>query len=268
MPHTEKMEERLRFLEIDQDIIEELHSARQILEPEIDRMLDEFYAHIVEQPQLKKIFADDKAITRAREAQKNHWLRTLFDGEFDSAYFAQAELIGRAHARVGLTPNWYIGGYCNMLVKFIRHVLAVVSIDGRDASPIIETICKAVLLDLDLVVHSYLEAKDLVTVDLLMRATRFTDDVAEMNSELDLATAQINASTEALLKDATADDRQAGHLAKLHAQTDELADKVRQLDERIRELKFSGRPYLPPGLEHTGMFAKLRTLISGNSRQS
>jgi hypothetical protein len=268
MPNTEKMEERLRFLEIDQDIIEELHSAKQILEPEIDRMLDEFYAHILEQPQLKRIFADDKAITRAREAQKNHWLKTLFDGEFDSAYFDRAELIGRAHARVGLTPNWYIGGYCNMLVKFIRHVLAVVAEDDRDASPIIETICKAVLLDLDLVVHSYLEAKDLVTVDLLMRATRFTDDVAEMNSELGLATAQINASTEALLKDATEDDRQAGHLAKLHAQTDELADKVRQLDERIRELKFSGRPYLPPGLEHTGMFAKLRTQVSGNSEQS
>lgn len=268
MPHTEEMEERLRFLEIDQDIIEELQNARQILEPEIDRMLDEFYAHILEQPQLKKIFADDKAISRAREAQKNHWLKTLFDGEFDSAYFDQAELIGRAHARVGLTPNWYIGGYCNMLVKFVRQVLAVVSKDGRDASPIIEAICKAVLLDLDLVVHSYLEAKDLVSVDLLMRATRFTDDVAEMNSELGLATAQINASTEALLKDATEDDRQAGHLAKLHAQTDELADKVRQIDERIRALKFSGRPYLPPGLEHTGMFGKLRTLVSGNSEQS
>ncbi len=261
MPHTEIIDERLRFLEIDQDVIEELHNAKQILEPEIDWMLEQFYAHILEQPQVKVIFTDDKAIARAREAQKNHWLKTLFGGEFDSAYFDQAERIGRAHARVGLTPNWYIGGYCNMLVKFVRHISAVASKDGRDATPIIEAVCKAVLLDLDLVVHCYLEAKDQVMVDVLMRATKFTDDLAEMNSELGVATAQINASTKALSKDATENDRQSGYLAMLLGQTEELADKVRQIDERIRELKFSGRPYLAPGNEHTEMFAKLRTLI-------
>lgn len=263
MPHTEIINERLRFLEIDQDVIEELHNARQIVEPEIDGMLEHFYAHILDQPQVKLIFADDEAITRAREAQKNHWLKTLFGGEFESAYFDQAERIGRAHARVGLTPNWYIGGYCNMLVKFVRHISAVASKNGRDATPIVEAICKAVMLDLDLVVHCYLEAKDQVMVDLLMRATKFTDDLAEMNSELGAATAQISASTEALSKDATENDRQSGHLAMLLGQSDELADKVKQIDERIRELKFSGRPYLAPGTEHTGMFEKLRTLIIG-----
>ena len=263
MPHIEMIEERLRFLEIDQDVTKELRNVRQILEPEMDRMLDEFYSHILDEPQVKAVFADDKAVERARQAQKNHWLKTLFGGKFEGAYFDQAERIGRAHARVGLTPNWYIGGYCNMLVKFIRHILAVAPKDGRDVSPTIEALSKAVLLDLDLVMHCYLEAKDRLMLDLLMRATRFTDELAEMNSELGIAAAQVKVSTEALSKDATENDRQAGQLAALLAKTDAVADKVKQIDERISKLKLDDRLYLHRGSEETGTFAKLKALVLG-----
>ena len=263
MPHIEMIEERLRFLEIDQDVIKELRNVKQVLEPEMDRMLDEFYSHLLDEPQVKAVFADDKAVERARQAQKNHWLKTLFGGKFESAYFDQAERIGRAHARVGLTPNWYIGGYCNMLVKFIRHILAVAPKDGRDVSPTIEALSKAVLLDLDLVIHCYLEAKDRVMLDLLMSATRFTDELAEMNSELGIAAAQIKVSTKALSKDATKNDQQGGQLATLLAKTDAVADKVKQIDERISKLKLDDRVYLRRGSEQTGMFAKLKVLVLG-----
>ena len=70
MPHTDMIEERLRFLEIDQDVTKELRNVRQTLEPEMDRMLDEFYSHILDEPQVKAVFADDKAVERARQAQK------------------------------------------------------------------------------------------------------------------------------------------------------------------------------------------------------
>jgi len=52
-------------------------------------------------------------------------------------------------------------------------------------------------------------------------------------------------------------------MAELHAQTEALADKVKQIDERISELKISDRLYLQRGVEHTGAFAKLRALILG-----
>ncbi|MDH3275463.1 MAG: protoglobin domain-containing protein [Gammaproteobacteria bacterium] len=257
------IEERLRFLEIDQDVTKELRNVKQILEPEMDRMLDEFYSHILDEPQVKAVFADDKAVERARQAQKNHWLKTLFGGKFEGAYFDQAERIGRAHARVGLTPNWYIGGYCNMLVKFIRHILAEEPKEGRDVSPTIEALSKAVLLDLDLVIHCYLEAKDRVMLDLLMRATRFTDELAELNSELGIAAAQVKESTEALSKNESENDRQAGQLAALLAKTDAVADKVKQIDERISKLKFDDRLYLHRGSGQTGTFAKLKALVLG-----
>ena len=264
MPHTEMMEERLRFLQIDQDVIEELRDAKQFLEPEIGRILERFYSHVLEEPQVKALFADDEAIERARQAQENYWLNTLFGGEFDSAYVDQAQLIGRAHARIGLTLNWYIGGYCNMLVQVIERISLLAPKMGRNPRPIIEAVSKVVFLDLDVVIHCYQEAKDRVMLDLLMRTTRFIDELAEMSGELGLAAAQIEVSTEALTSDTTENEPQTATLDELLAHTGALADKVKQVDARISELKASDRLYLKSGLEHTETFAKLKAQVLGN----
>ena len=263
MPKTEMIEERLRFLKIDQDVIEELRNAKRLLEPELDRMLENFYSHILDEPQVMAVFADDKAIERARAAQKNHWLQTLFGGKFKSTYFDKAERIGRAHARVGLTPNSYIGGYCMMLVQFIQYISVAAPKEGHDASPMIQAICKVVLLDLDLVIHCYLEAKDESMLEILRRATTFTTDMEKLNSELNLATAQVKASTKAMSEDATEKDQHASQLASLVVQVDALADKVKQIDERVGELKTGDRLYVPVGSDQTGTFAKLKALILG-----
>ncbi|MDX2411409.1 MAG: protoglobin domain-containing protein [Woeseiaceae bacterium] len=264
MAHDEMIEERLRFLEIDQDVVEELNNARQILEPELDRMLEQFYAHLLAEPSVKGVFADEKSIERAREAQKNHWLKILLGGSFESAYFDRAERIGRAHAQAGLTPNWYIGGYAKMLTQFIQHISVEAPKTGHEPSRIIQALCKAVLLDVDLAIHSYLEAKDRVMLDLLMRATRFADDLEETNSDLGFAAEQVRISAEALSKGTTENEQQAGQLAELLAQTDALEDKVKQLDERIREVKIGDRLYLHRGSENSGTFAKLKALILGD----
>ena len=263
MPNTAMIEERLRFLEIDQEVIEELHNAKQFLEPELDRMLEEFYSHLLDEPQVKAVFADDKAIERARAAQKNHWLQTLFGGKFKSAYFDKAERIGRAHARVGLTPNWYIGGYSKMLVQFVQHIVVVAPKEGRDASPIVEALCKAVLLDLDLVIHCYLEAKDESMLEILARATKFTSDMDQLNTELSFMTAQVKESTEAMSKNTNDNDRHASQLASLCVHVDALTDKAKQIDDRISQLKTGDRLYLHKGSDQTGTFAKLKALILG-----
>ena len=261
MPNTAMNEQRLRFLDIDQAVIENLRKARDILEPEFDRMLDALYARISDEPQLKELFPDDESMARARNAQKNYWLKSRLAGEFTSDHFDKAELIGRAHARVGLTPSWYIGGYSNMLAQFIQHIAAVAAEGGHDASPITEALCKAVLLDLDLVIHSYLEAKDRVIFDLLLHATRAIDGLVETNRDIRLASDKIKESTEVLLQDTKAEKGTAAPLEELLAQVKVLSANVRQLDTRIDELKSEERFYLQSGGEHTGTFSQLVSRI-------
>lgn len=257
MTYAAMIDQRLRFLEIDDAVIDGLSKARDILEPELDRILDAFYAHVAEEPQLKALFRDDKSMTHARQAQKDHWLESLLTGEFTSEHVERAGVIGRTHARVGLTPNWYIGGYSNMLTQFIKPVMDAASKAGHDASPIIEALCKAVLLDLDLVIHCYLEAKDRVIFDLLLQATRFIDDFAETNNELLVELAQVEESIERLMRNAEEDEPQPESLSELASQTKVLTAKIRQQDKRIDELKNGEQLYLRQGTEHTGTFSQI-----------
>jgi len=261
MPNTAMNEQRLRFMDIDHEVIENLHKASEILEPEFDRMLDAFYGRISAEPHLKDLFPDEQSMARARSAQKNHWLNSLLAGEFTSDHFDKAELIGRAHARVGLTPSWYIGGYSHMLAQFIQHISAQASEVGLDAGPIIEALCKAVLMDIDLVIHSYLEAKDRVILDLLLHATRTIDDLVETNGNIRQDSDRITITAEALLPDPDTDKRATEPLEELLAQAKSLSDNVQKLEERIDELKRGERLYLQSGTEHTGTFSQLVSRI-------
>ena len=70
MPYTELIEDRLRFIELDEHDIVELQQARQYIEPEIDAMLERFYEHVLSYPEFKALFEDEDSIQRARAAQK------------------------------------------------------------------------------------------------------------------------------------------------------------------------------------------------------
>lgn len=56
MPNTEIVNDRLRSLEIDQDAIKELRTARGFLEPELDNMLEKFYSQILDEPLIRSVF--------------------------------------------------------------------------------------------------------------------------------------------------------------------------------------------------------------------
>jgi len=264
MPNTGIIEDRLQFMQIDDDVVDELRIARQLLEPELDGMLEKFYSHVLDETLLKTVFSDEKSVERARNAQKNHWLQTLLGGEFKSSYFDKAQRIGRTHARVGLTPNWYIGSYCMMLVQFIQHISVVSAEEGRDATPTIEALCKAVLLDLDLAIHCYFEAKDESMVELLRRATTFAVEMEQLNAELGVVTAQVEKSAEAISRDVKENEEYASQLANLQIQVDALTDKVKQINERVGQIRTGDRLWVPICDERTGAFAKLKALVLGD----
>ncbi len=244
MPYTEFIEDRLRFLEIDEHDIVELQQARQYLEPEMDQMLERFYAHILSYPEFKALFEDEESIGRARAAQKAHWLSELFGGHFTSSYFSKADKIGRAHARIGLAPSWYIGSYSRMLNEFIECICTEAGKEGRPACETVQAVCKAVLLDVDLVTHCYLEAKSESMRLVLRRATRFAAEVAELGNGLSDASRKMQASATALASKGSAASSQGGAVQELLDQVAALAEQSRAIEDRIGELQFGDRLYI------------------------
>ena len=279
MPHTEIMEERLRLLNIDRDVVSELRKAKDILEPAMDEMLDRFYSYIRSEPDLQALFADEGAIVRARSAQKNHWL-TLFDGKYDKTYFEKTVRIGHAHARIGLTLDWYIAGYYQMFGQFIELISEKYSGRGELATQIIQAVSKVIFLDMDLVIHCYLDDKDSSMRHILRRATDFRADVWTFSDDLNAIATQIKATAETLSAEANGQpgntSRTTGtqsedvddankHIDELLAQAEQLSRQATQLDERLKKLPLSDKLYLEDDASKSGTFSRLIALVMGKN---
>ncbi|MCZ4090208.1 protoglobin domain-containing protein [Ensifer psoraleae] len=61
-------------------------------------------------------------MAQAKGRQARHW-ETISSAKFDDAYVAQVTKIGQTHARLGLEPRWYIGGYALMIENIVRAVI-------------------------------------------------------------------------------------------------------------------------------------------------
>ena len=80
------------------------------IENSVGPALDRFYAQAASNPETARHFRDASHISHAKQKQVDHW-RTIMTGKFDQAYIESVTRIGRVHARLGLEPQWYIGGY-------------------------------------------------------------------------------------------------------------------------------------------------------------
>lgn len=154
------VEQRLRFLQVDEGTIDSLRHIRAVLEPAIDNMLDELYTHLFEEPELREIFQSQASWERARAGQRNHWLDILFSGDLGLRHFEEAKQIGRTHEKYGVTLGWYMGTYCFMLDHLIDLLMQKHQDDPQHMSKLIQALTKVVFLDMDFVIDSYLEAKD------------------------------------------------------------------------------------------------------------
>lgn len=84
-------------------------------------------------------------------------------------YGAKMRTIGTVHAKIGLEPRWYIGGYAIVLDHFINAAVEEIFPKGRvfsrknmtpaDFGKALGSLAKAVLLDMDLAISVYLEGR-------------------------------------------------------------------------------------------------------------
>jgi methyl-accepting chemotaxis protein len=157
------IDRRVRFMGMDGKVREALREAGPFIEAQLPRALDAFYEVVRAWPETRSFFGDEGQIQRAHQAQLRHW-RQLARAEFDGAYVEAVRRVGLMHARIGLEPRWYIGGYSLVLSHLIE---AAMGRDGRrkplPAEALAPRVCalvQAALLDMDISISVYLEAAE------------------------------------------------------------------------------------------------------------
>jgi methyl-accepting chemotaxis protein len=158
---------RMEFMELDEKARERIRQLKSIIDRELPRGLDKFYARLRATPEVQRFFEGESQIERAKTAQIGHW-SAISSGTFDDRYVAKVRTIGLTHARIGLEPRWYVGGYAIILDHLINAVVAetwpsglrVTRKGAREAGQALASLVKAVLLDMDFAISVYIEAAE------------------------------------------------------------------------------------------------------------
>jgi methyl-accepting chemotaxis protein len=160
------IEDRLGFMGLDEAARRALRGAKPALMRELPAALDRFYDRLQQVPEMRAFFANPAAMARAKSRQSGHW-EGMADGQFDAGYVDAVVRVGETHARIGLEPRWYIGGYALLLESLIGAVvearwpkgrLGIKVAPPRQAKAELGALAKAVMLDMDLAISVYLEA--------------------------------------------------------------------------------------------------------------
>jgi methyl-accepting chemotaxis protein len=160
--------QRMGFMRLDETSGRAIRSIKPILERTLPSALDSFYGQVRQYPEVKRFFSDDRAIESAGARQQKHW-GNISSADFNDDYVRSVRTIGHVHARIGLEPRWYIGGYALITEQLIRAVikdrvpkggLLTKAVKDADLADPIVALIKAVMLDMDFSISIYIEALD------------------------------------------------------------------------------------------------------------
>ncbi len=157
------LKERLDFVGLGDEERIALGRAKPAISASLDSALDAFYRKATANTITAKFFSSDAHVKSAKSRQARHWDQ-IASGAFDETYVDAVTAIGKAHARLGLEPRWYIGGYALIMESIIKAVVEkhlegfLYNKKAKAISAEVTAIMKAAFIDMDYAISVYLEA--------------------------------------------------------------------------------------------------------------
>jgi methyl-accepting chemotaxis protein len=168
MSEDQSLAQRMHFIKLDEEGKAAIRSLKPLIDKELPAILDSFYMRIREFPEVSRFFSDAGRVGQAKNAQLRHWAR-ISSSDFSQDYLHSVRTIGQTHARIGLEPRWYIGGYALITEQIIvaaltalwpRGLLKSKAAKSGDVAAALGAVVKAVLLDMDFAISTYIEAAE------------------------------------------------------------------------------------------------------------
>jgi methyl-accepting chemotaxis protein len=256
MSNDYALNERLSFIDLDGPARQTLKSLTGLVQKELPGVMDSFYDKIRATPEMRKFFSDERHIDGAKSAQVRHW-GTIVSGDFDHRYVDSVRIIGNTHARIGLEPRWYIGGYALLLEGLIRKVVASDSGRGpfkalgrgkrkeKKLADQLTVLVKAVLLDMDFAISIYLEASEESKRKMVREladqfesrvagvVTAVADRAAELEGTAKAMAATANQTSEQSTTVAAAAEQATANVTIVAASADEMGKSVSEIAHQV-----------------------------------
>lgn len=148
-----KIQRRLAFLylsDASHQLAQRLH--HEVIEPNIDRIIDQFYEMLLYQPESRRILTSGELIQRLKKTQ-SEYLMSLGIGFDSQDYFEERLHVGLTHAWVGIPLGVYQCAYRG-LTQIIIDAMPP-SISAEDNKALIGFLLKITTLDMSLAIETY-----------------------------------------------------------------------------------------------------------------
>jgi len=192
------LSERLDFIGLDASTRQTLREIQPTIREHIGATLGNFYDKVSKVPGLARFFRDKAHMNVAKGLQEKHWDR-LAGGELDMDYVRSVTMIGKAHARIGLEPQWYIGSYSLVVAGLVHAVVEKhwpFFFGKQHATRLAEkvvAIVKVANIDMDYSISTYIE--ELESKRQIMEAERL-----KLEADQKIALDTLRAGLEALAR--------------------------------------------------------------------
>ncbi|RIV81148.1 globin-coupled sensor protein [Aurantiacibacter xanthus] len=176
-------EDRFRFFALTERDLRSFPAVARHLDRHAPEALDDLYGAVHEQPELADKFSSAEHLNRAKQAQLAHW-QSLFAGKPEAAQIERSRKIGFVHAKVGLEPSWYIGGYARVLGRVVGGMVKsslVQRVLGRGLADKLSGLIKMALLDMELALSAYFIAEQTKRTQALDELAAGLNRMAEGN---------------------------------------------------------------------------------------
>lgn len=118
---------------------------------------DGFYAYLRQLPELAALLPDDATVARLKAAH-GRYFDGLTEGDYGEAYVGGRLRVGMTHARIGLTPKWYVGAFRKYLSDMLHATWSATGGDFDAFAPAFDALLKVVMLDIGLTLDTYIHA--------------------------------------------------------------------------------------------------------------
>ncbi|MEY8744655.1 globin-coupled sensor protein [Paenibacillus tundrae] len=221
-------QKQLDYIGLTSKDLQLLAAHRPVFEKVVNEVVDHFYRHVGNYPELVDLIARFSNIDRLKETQRMYWL-SMTDGIVDDAYINQRIEIGLVHSRIGLSEDYYLGTYMvylDIATTIFQQVIP------ESWHPIIQALSKMFNLDSQLVLEAY-EKKEKEKLhhlaadqqNTLLAITQITQQLTGMISELNenaraisdvaMQTAASQDQAHELLEELTGEIHQIGKMGEL-----------------------------------------------------
>lgn len=152
-PQGSDVGELLARFRITDDDLALIKKFGEKIEPELEKLIDDFYNWLSPQPFFSHFFPNERRVTVTKAAQVEH-MRKFFTADIDEAYLQSRRDIGSVHARVELPLDIYIAG---VSVNF-ENCAAILALGGKptqESQRTLVAISKLMVFDMMIIADTY-----------------------------------------------------------------------------------------------------------------